>query len=1101
MFMAVISWDGTSNLDLKVLGRTFDLRSDVLQISDPTLQANQFDLVENGTDLAIVKSRDATGAPLPAADVTYAYIPNMLVRQVGGTDASPVSSNIVLSNGGQLWVGDRLTDTLLDDAGNDATALSTVIEAIQVFGLGGADTIVTGSGADRIYGNKGEDFISGGAGNDSLYGGQENDTVSGGGGNDNVAGDLGNDMVNGGSGNDILYGGAGNDILDPDTGNDTLFAGNGNDTVTIGDSDTGDKLVYMDRMQDQVNILFTPGDHVVYLGDDNDHASLEANSGDIQVFGQDGDDLIRATNASSDTLDGGNGADSVMVENGAAGDKLLIGGFGDDYLRVEDFFDAAGLQILPKTQVAVSGGEGDDVVEFGRGVFITDAIDGGAGDDRFQASGQTILSLRDQSIENVESVHFSGNDDSVIFADGNVDVGATLFVSDFGGADLFDGSRETDGHFVIDGGSGGDTLTGGALADTIIGGFGSDLLRGNGGADVFRNTYSWNSEAYPDVIQDFTGGVDKLAFDSSAFSDVSAIDGYKGSVGDNATAGDNLLIGTDNSYSIGSFDTFLSVGTADTDKPGFYIFFNATANRGEIWFDTSMVSTDGAVLIATFNNITAANQLAQFDEGPNGSNSGDFVVDDSDPPNGDTDPPDGDTDPPDGDTDPPDGDTDPPDGDTDPPDGDTDPPDGDTDPPDGDTDPPDGDTDPPDGDTDPPDGDTDPPDGDPDPPDGDTDPPDGDTDPPDGDPGTVPGDDVQLTGGEGADTLQGSDGPDLLTGNGGADVFRHRHGWNSEAYPDVIQDFTGGLDKLAFDGNAFSDVSAIDGYRGTAGDSATANDNLLIATGAGYSIGSFDTFLSVGAADTDKPGFYIFFNAGTSRGEIWFDTSMVSTDGARLIATFNNITAVNQLAQFDEGANGGNSGDFIVGDVDPPDGDPGTVPGDDVQLTGGEGADTLQGSDGPDLLTGNGGADVFRHRHGWNSEAYPDVIQDFTGGLDKLAFDGNAFSDVSAIDGYRGTAGDSATANDNLLIATGTSYSIGSFDTFLSVGAADTDKPGFYIFFNAGTSRGEIWFDTSMISTDGARLIATFNNITAINQLSQFDEGPNGGNSGDFVII
>ena len=47
--MAVISWNGASNLDLKILGQTFDFRSDVLQVSDPSIQANQFDLVENGT--------------------------------------------------------------------------------------------------------------------------------------------------------------------------------------------------------------------------------------------------------------------------------------------------------------------------------------------------------------------------------------------------------------------------------------------------------------------------------------------------------------------------------------------------------------------------------------------------------------------------------------------------------------------------------------------------------------------------------------------------------------------------------------------------------------------------------------------------------------------------------------------------------------------------------------------------------------------------------------------------------------------------------------------------------------------------------------------
>ncbi|BBK35684.1 hypothetical protein STAQ_07620 [Allostella sp. ATCC 35155] len=620
--MAVISWNGASNLDLKSLGQTFDFRTDVLQISDPSLQANQFDLVESGTDLAIVKSRDATGAPLPAADVTYAYIPNMLVRQVGGTDASPVSSNIVLSNGGQLWVGDRLTDTLLDDAGNDATALSTQLQSVQVWGLGGADTITTGDGNDRVYGNTGADNVSGGAGNDSLYGGQENDTVSGGGGNDNVAGDLGNDQVNGGSGNDILYGGAGNDILDPDTGNDTLFAGNGNDTVTIGNSDTGDKLIYMDKLQDEVNIISTTGDHTVYLGENNDEAYLEANSGDIQVFGEDGNDYIIAQNSGSDTLDGGNDDDYMAIVNGSIGRKVLIGGFGDDGFNINDSSGFASSQILPNTQVTVSGGEGDDGIHYERGLFITDANDGGADGDFIDFGRQTILILRDKSLENIETASFSSDSDYVVFADGN----NVKVVNGHEGEDYLDASRETSSAYTLNGDGGNDTLIGGAGADKIRGGNGEDLLTGNGGADTFQFIEPWNGSAYSDVIQDFTGNVDTLAFNGNAFSDVSAIDGYKGTAGDSASANDNLLIATGDSYSIASFDTFLSVGAADTDKPGFYIFFNASTNRGEIWFDTSMVSTDGAVLVATFNNITAINQLSQFDEGPNGGNSGDFVI-------------------------------------------------------------------------------------------------------------------------------------------------------------------------------------------------------------------------------------------------------------------------------------------------------------------------------------------------------------------------------------------------------------------------------------------------------------------------------------------
>ena len=57
--MAIYSWNGSANFDLKIMGQTFDFRTDVLQISDPALQASQFDIVENGTDLAIVKTRDA----------------------------------------------------------------------------------------------------------------------------------------------------------------------------------------------------------------------------------------------------------------------------------------------------------------------------------------------------------------------------------------------------------------------------------------------------------------------------------------------------------------------------------------------------------------------------------------------------------------------------------------------------------------------------------------------------------------------------------------------------------------------------------------------------------------------------------------------------------------------------------------------------------------------------------------------------------------------------------------------------------------------------------------------------------------------------------
>ncbi len=622
--MAIFSWNGSSNLDLKIQGQSFDFRSDVLQISDPGLQAQQFDIVENGTDIAIVKSRDASGAPLPAGEVRYAYIPNMLVRQIGGTDGSPSSSNIVLSNGGQLWVGDRLTDTLLDDAGNDVTALSSALQSVQVWGLGGADSISTGDGNDRVYGNTGADFVIGGAGNDSLYGGQENDTINGNAGNDNVAGDLGNDQLNGGAGDDILYGGAGNDVIDPDIGNDTIFAGNGNDTVSVGNSDTGDKLIYMDKLQDLVNIVSTTGDHVVYLGDNNDQALMEANDGDIQVFGDAGNDTILGQNVGSDTFDGGTDDDVVGIGNGAIGDKTLIGGDGSDSIFVGDTSGHAFDGVLPNTNVTVDAGEGDDVVQYERGLFFGDANDGGDGSDQISFNQETDLLLRDLSLQNFETVIFSGEDDSVVFADGNVADGDSMAVFGGGGEDALDASRETGGTYELNGEAGDDTLVGGALDDTLIGAQGNDLLEGGAGADQF--ILADPAEGI-DILEDFVGNVDQVVFNGVAFGGVSAIDGYKGTAGAGATANDNLLIATGDGYAgISDFDTFLSDGLADTDKPGFYIFFNTNSGHGELYFDDSMTSVGGAVLVASFNNITAVNQLSQFNEGPTGGNSGDFII-------------------------------------------------------------------------------------------------------------------------------------------------------------------------------------------------------------------------------------------------------------------------------------------------------------------------------------------------------------------------------------------------------------------------------------------------------------------------------------------
>ena len=60
----------------------------------------------------------------------------------------------------------------------------------------------------------------------------------------------------------------------------------------------------------------------------------------------------------------------------------------------------------------------------------------------------------------------------------------------------YDGSSETDGHLVLNGGAGADVLTGGAVSDTIVAGGGNDTINlqqggndtvsGGGAADTFQ---------------------------------------------------------------------------------------------------------------------------------------------------------------------------------------------------------------------------------------------------------------------------------------------------------------------------------------------------------------------------------------------------------------------------------------------------------------------------------------------------------------------------------------------------------------------------------------------------------------------------------------
>ena len=115
--------------------------------------------------------------------------------------------------------------------GDADVTLSPLPALVEVFGLGGPNTLSGrgGSGTGASYpgrlvlhaGDSG-DTLTGGSGADELYGGASGDVIEGQGGNDILVGGPGNDALAGHDGDDQLLGGAGSDSLIGGDGTDTL---------------------------------------------------------------------------------------------------------------------------------------------------------------------------------------------------------------------------------------------------------------------------------------------------------------------------------------------------------------------------------------------------------------------------------------------------------------------------------------------------------------------------------------------------------------------------------------------------------------------------------------------------------------------------------------------------------------------------------------------------------------------------------------------------------------------------------------------------------------------------------------------------------------
>jgi Ca2+-binding RTX toxin-like protein len=197
------------------------------------------------------------------------------------------------------------------------------------------------------------------------------------------------------------------------------------------------------------------------------------------------------------------GDDSFLSKNALASDDGAdnLSGFGGN-----DSFNMT--NAVAGAFATIGGGAGNDVVRYGGNYNPAhDAIDGGAGSDKLFLTGNYSVGITLAALTSVEQIVLGAQHNYTLTSiDANVAEGAVLTINGYavggsvaaeagagtqavqpiGTSVNFNGSAETDGRFVLDGGTANDVFTGGANSDTFnLNEGGSDIAHGNGGNDVF----------------------------------------------------------------------------------------------------------------------------------------------------------------------------------------------------------------------------------------------------------------------------------------------------------------------------------------------------------------------------------------------------------------------------------------------------------------------------------------------------------------------------------------------------------------------------------------------------------------------------------------
>ncbi|HEY1709442.1 MAG TPA: calcium-binding protein [Rhizomicrobium sp.] len=290
------------------------------------------------------------------------------------------------------------------------------------------------------------------------------------------------------------------------------------------------------------------------------------------------------------------------IIHGHPGDDDLTGTSGND----EFLLQKGGNDI-------VNGAGGDDIFLFGATFTADDQVDGGTGNDMIFLNGDYSAGVifAATTMVNVEKIALAaGNDYSLTTNDANVAAGETLTVvaSRLGSGNhlTFDGSAETDGHFVVMGGAGDDTLTGGAQSDHFyLGQGGNDTVHAGGGNDHITMGGSFTAGDQLDggrgfdVVRLDGTGTASVVFGATTMVNVEdlILDGghsYNLTTNDATVAGGQFM--EIDGYGLTAGDTLTFNGAAETD--GAFLIAggagrdNVTGGMSSDFFDMSAGGND-----------------------------------------------------------------------------------------------------------------------------------------------------------------------------------------------------------------------------------------------------------------------------------------------------------------------------------------------------------------------------------------------------------------------------------------------------------------------------------------------------------------------------